>query len=425
MDETLTRPIGPLPEPLAPGWTVRVLESPDRAQVDREWPLEGPLVLGRRGGAGLDLPLADPGLSRQHLRLEPRRGSAAVTLSDLGSKNGTFLEGQRVTVGKVAAGAWIRAGESLLWVGPSGGPAEPGRGVGQSAAWTQVVRLLDRVATSELSVLLLGPTGVGKEVLARRLHEKSGRTGAFEAINCAAIPESLAESLLFGHAAGAFTGAARAREGVFVAADRGTLFLDEVGELPLPLQAKLLRAVETGQVRVVGGRDQQVRVRLVAATCVDLAKAKDEGRFRPDFYARLAGLELAVPALSERREDILTLGRALLAEAGFSGGWTTDFAEALLRRPWPGNVRELRAALQRAALLSGEPTLGAAAVAFLGAPAEPPAGEGAAPSIEVLRALLAEHGGRVSAVAAALDKDRKQVYRWMRRYGLDPEAHRG
>ncbi|TRW14083.1 sigma-54-dependent Fis family transcriptional regulator [Glacieibacterium frigidum] len=230
--------------------------------------------------------------------------------------------------------------------------------IGTSAVMRDVRDRIDRVASSAATVLLTGPSGSGKDVVARLLHQRGTRAAApFIAVNCGAVPAELIESEIFGHEAGAFTGAARARCGRFEAADTGTLFLDEVGDMPAAMQVKLLRVLETRVVERVGGMiGVAVDVRLVAATNLDLDAAIAAGRFREDLFYRLAVVEIRMPALSERRDDI-----PLLIEHFAAGG--VGFTRAALRRlaemPWRGNVRELRNLVERAVALHGTETLDA------------------------------------------------------------------
>jgi two-component system, NtrC family, response regulator AtoC len=222
---------------------------------------------------------------------------------------------------------------------------------------------LGRAAPASISVLLLGETGVGKEVLAREVHRLSGRHGEFVAVNCAALSESLLESELFGHERGAFTGAVQARAGLFEAAHGGTLFLDEVGELSPSTQVKLLRALEEKKVVRVGGRTERtLDVRFVAATNRDLEGAIAEGEFRQDLFYRLNGLTLQVPPLRDRPTDILALAESFLRAAGAPGGQQTELGQgakdALLCYRFPGNIRELRNVIERAVLLSGGGVIG-------------------------------------------------------------------
>jgi two-component system response regulator FlrC len=233
-----------------------------------------------------------------------------------------------------------------------------------------LLTLAERIAASDIPVLLEGPTGTGKEVLARFVHRLSARAnGPFVAVNCAAMPEAMLEALLFGHKKGAFTGAAEAGEGLFRAADGGTLLLDEIGELPLPLQAKLLRALQEGEVLPLGAtKPVRIEVRVVAATNRTLAEEAAAGRFREDLLYRLNVFPLRLPALRDRPGDIAPLAFALLLRhaaasagigAGGQPGWIADEALTMLEaHPWPGNVRELENVIRRALLLGGgTPTL--------------------------------------------------------------------
>lgn len=224
----------------------------------------------------------------------------------------------------------------------------------ESAAMRRVVETVAVVAPSNAPVLILGPSGAGKEVIAQLIHQWSPRAGGpLVTTNCAGLPESLIESELFGHAKGAFTGAGEARQGFFRAAHGGTLFLDEIGELPLHLQPKLLRALESGQITPVGSdKPIEVDTRLIAATNRDLGEAVQNGRFRDDLYYRINVVELVVPPLGDRYDDILPLARRFASE--FSGSpirLSPQATQCLLACRWPGNVRELRNAIQRACLL--------------------------------------------------------------------------
>jgi transcriptional regulator with GAF, ATPase, and Fis domain len=270
----------------------------------------------------------------------------------------------------------LEEGRRLL-VEDAGGGAEAARrlSASRSAAMRALVEQARRLATADLPVLIQGETGVGKELLAHALHAWSPRAGGtFLAVNCAALPEQLAESELFGHVKGAFSGAVRDRPGRFVAASGGTLFLDEVGELPLALQAKLLRVLQDGAVTPVGAdRPVPVDVRIVSASHVDLSHAVQEGCFREDLYYRLAVVPLHMPPLRERPEDVEDIAQGLLeglARAG-RGPWTlpADTLDALVAHRWPGNVRELRNAVERASVLTPSGPLSPADLGLSAAPA--------------------------------------------------------
>jgi Nif-specific regulatory protein len=261
------------------------------------------------------------------------------------------------------------------------------RGVaGASARWRAVLDVVARVAPSRATVLLRGESGTGKEVIARALHDHGPRAERpFVAVSCAALPEALLESELFGHEKGAFTGAAQARPGRFELADGGTLFLDEVGELPVAAQVKLLRAIQERQFERVGGRRTvTVDVRLVAATNRDLEEAVRRGEFRLDLYHRLQVVEIELPPLRERREDVPLLVQQFLAELGEEHGRQLELApdglEALLAHDWPGNVRQLRNVVERLLAVHGEGPVRARDLAWLrGAGGGPTTTTGAVP----------------------------------------------
>ena len=322
--------------------------------------------------------------------------------------------------------------------------------VGDGEAMQRLRQLIERVAQARSTVLIQGESGTGKELVARAIHDASPRAGRrFVAINCAAIPEGLLESELFGHRRGAFTDASRDKPGLFEEADGGTLFLDEIGELPLVLQAKLLRALQDGQIRRLGATEPTaVDVRLVAATLRDLAEAVRDGRFREDLYYRLNVVPLAIPALRERAEDIPQLARFFaqrhaqrhrLGEVELSDA----AAAALSRMPWPGNVRELENTLERAVVLAEGPVPAAGGpriidVAALGTDPDDAAGdvgdvdaagpaEAAGLSIKkasreleqdlIRRALDATQGNRTNAAKLLEISQRALLYK-MKDYGI-------
>ncbi len=242
-----------------------------------------------------------------------------------------------------------------------GGASEGKTLIFASQAMVELVAMAERVAASDATILIEGESGTGKELLARRIHDASPRRDApFVAVNCAAIPRELLESELFGHAKGAFTGAASERKGRFLQADKGTLFLDEIAELPLELQSRLLRVLQEKLLEPVGSeRSYPLNVRVLAATNQELEVRVREGRFRQDLFYRLNVVPLRIPPLRERREDVLSLARHFLAKHSGGREWEIplDSAERLVRMDWPGNVRELENLCQRAALLAEEPVL--------------------------------------------------------------------
>jgi len=287
----------------------------------------------------------------------------------------------------------------------------------------RLLALAVQVARSELPVLVTGPNGAGKEKVAEIVHANSAvRDGPFVALNCGAIPADLVEAELFGAEAGAYTGAQRAREGKFEAADGGTLFLDEIGTLPPAGQVKLLRVLETGRFQRLGGnRERQVRVRVVSATNADLPALIGRGAFREDLFYRLNAVELRLPPLAERTDDILPLARHFLPPDKQLG---EDALHALRAHAWPGNVRELRNTVQRAALLSQGDAI---AAADLGLPA-PAATAGSAdePDRVAIEAALARSNGVVAQAAADLGLSRQALYRRLDRLGMErPGAGRG
>jgi DNA-binding NtrC family response regulator len=285
------------------------------------------------------------------------------------------------------------------------------------AATERVLSLACQVARSELPVLVTGPNGAGKEKIAEILHANSNaKSGPFVALNCGALPGELIEAELFGSEAGAYTGAQRAREGKFEAADGGTLFLDEIGTLPPAGQVKLLRVLETGCFQRLGGnRERHVKVRIVSATNADLRALIRSGQFREDLFYRLNAIELALPPLADRPDDILPLARHFLPPGK---QLAADAMRALLAYRWPGNVRELRNTMQRAALLAPTATLGAD---DLGLPVLPTlaATNTDEPDRTAIEAALKRSGGVLAQAAAELGLSRQALYRRLDRLGLD------
>jgi DNA-binding NtrC family response regulator len=304
--------------------------------------------------------------------------------------------------------------------------------VGAHGSMQDVFRIVHKVAASTATVLIYGESGTGKELIARALHHQSDRRDRpFYAVNIAALPESILEAELFGHEKGAFTGAVRERRGTFEQADGGTLFLDEIGDMPLTMQVKLLRVIqERSIVRVGGERAIPVAIRLVCATHRDLLARVADGRFREDLYYRIHVVQLHIPPLRERREDILWLADRILRElADGRPPRRLDAAaeQALLAADWPGNVRELRHCLERACILDGSPVLGAASLAGRvhkeggNAPPLSLADHVAQSERRHIAETLSAAGGRIGEAAARLGISRKTLWEKMRRHGLSAE----
>jgi two-component system, NtrC family, response regulator GlrR len=331
----------------------------------REKELLERIVVGTAPSA--DVVLTDRAVSRLHAELDPR--DDGLWVRDLGSRNGTFLEGIRVGAACIPNGTKLQLGRTEIAIRYAEQPspvelwpsAQFGALVGASVAMRELFAKLSRVAQSSASVLIEGETGTGKELAAKAIHDASPRaSGPFIVIDCAALPENLLEAELFGHAKGAFTGALAARPGAIEEADGGTVFLDEIGELPLSMQPKLLRVLESRMVRRIGETPQRaVDVRFISATHRDLRTLANNRAFREDVYFRLAVLPLTIPPLRERPGDIPLLVDHLLSREG--SVISPDLLRDLASRPWFGNVRELRNFLERATTLGAPEALALAA----------------------------------------------------------------
>lgn len=358
---------------------LEVVAGPDAGQ--RVTSERDELLVGT--SVGNDLVLRDPTVSRQHLMITamPR----GFVLSDLGSSNGTTLGGFRVERAFLKAGATIGVGHSSLRFetdteclrSPLAAGDRFGRMLGQSSALRRIFALVPKLACSDATILIEGETGCGKSLLAEAIHGESARCGRpFVVVDCGAIAPTLIESELFGHERGAFTGAVSSRLGAFEAAQGGTLLLDEIGELPLDLQPKLLRALEDKVIKRVGGRDSiRLDLRVMAATNRDLKMEVNRGSFRADLFYRLHVISIRIPALRERPEDVGLYMQHFFEQMAKPGDAppSAELIAAFTRRSWPGNVRELRGAMERALLIGddqAEPTTAASPPAPHGATLE-------------------------------------------------------
>ena len=429
-----------------------VTDGPDKGKelvIERERITVGRSVI-------CDLPLADKAVSGTHFEIvNTERG---VLLRDLDSTNGTFCGDLRLREVWVKPGTSVRAGQTTLRFEPVQGMVEIDLSteekfhdlIGKSVRMREIFATLEKVAPSDLTVLVRGETGTGKELVARALHRASRRAdGPLVVQDCGAIPKDLIESTLFGHERGSFTGATDRHRGSFEQADGGTIFLDEIGELDISLQPKLLRVLENREIKRVGGDKQlPVNVRVVAATNRDLRQMVNEGTFREDLYYRLSVVQVELPSLRERPEDVQLLVRAFLddfAARRFPGEdvkytVTPDAMARLSAYPWPGNVRELKNTVERAASLADatELTVRDLMPTSQKTPAEVmPGGSSAERFVEedvpfkeakqqvidafessYLKALLDKHGGNVTRSAQAAGLTRYHLRELAKRYGI-------
>lgn len=426
-------------------------------------------TFGRESDNILCIPEA--AVSRYHGRVERRADGSWIF--DNGSTNGILVNGARVTAAKLEAHDVVRIGDTLFRFAPSGiygyGAYRVDGTVVESArpirhgirgcpliGGYQVDHLLDRVekvAKTQLSVIVTGESGTGKELVARTVHLASERPGPFQAINVAALPANLIESELFGYRKGAFTGAATDKPGLIRAANRGTVFLDEIGDMPLEAQAKLLRVLQERKVLPIGATTPEpVDVRVVCATHRNLEALVAQGSFRGDLFARLREFTAILPPLRERREDIYPLVRHFLAKAGRAeASVTLPYMVGLAHYRWPYNVRELESAVKLSVALSegrqeldlphlpesvreslqghGSQVLQPPPASSPGAvrqppPAERPTRTSGPPTEAALRDMLARHRGNIAAVGRELGKERMQIHRWLKRYGIDVNEYR-
>lgn len=327
-------------------------------------PESGQVVIGR--SRTCDVRIDDESISRQHAMIYM---GESLAIEDLGGVNGTIVGGKKLAGRQarfsLAVGDLIQVGVARLLVEEVATStsatdvevSETGSRILVEPVMRSLAAMTERIAKSDLGVLLLGETGVGKDVFARAIHTASGRSGQYLPINCAALSDSLLESELFGHERGAFTSAAAAKAGLLETADEGTVLLDEIGDMPLPMQAKLLRVIEDQQIRRVGSvTSRQLNVRFVAATNRDLQSDVDRGTFRRDLYFRLSGVTLVIPPLRERRSEIAPLARSFVERSARQAQrpipeLAADTIRALVEYTWPGNIRELRNVVERAVAL--------------------------------------------------------------------------
>jgi transcriptional regulator with GAF, ATPase, and Fis domain len=376
---------------------------------------------------GNDLRLTDPAVSRHHCAL--RAGERGLELRDLGSRNGTFVDGVEVVTAFVRSGVHVKIGHTAFELRildqeleqPLAAADRLGPLLGASPAMRRLYPLIEQCGKSAATVLVTGETGTGKELIAEAIHAASARRqAAFVVIDCSALSHDLAESELFGHERGAFTGAETTRIGAFETADGGTIFLDEIGELPLSLQPLLLRVLENRTIRRVGSNEQRsVDVRVIAASHRDLRGEVNEKRFRADLFYRLNVVKIAVPPLRDRAGDVVLLA------THFWRGFRSDepppgLLDHLAAHSWPGNVRELRNAVERAALLGWTPDRAAARETLTYQQAKERAlWEWERTWVEE---LLASHGGNLSRAARAAKMGRSNLREIARRHAVVTRA---
>ncbi|MDQ3334815.1 MAG: sigma 54-interacting transcriptional regulator [Myxococcota bacterium] len=411
---------------------------------------------------GNDVQLSDSKVSGLHceIRLDDR----GYRLRDLDSTNGTYVSQLRINDVYIQPGAQIALGSTRLKFDPLGDSIEIelsdtdrfGSMIGRSVKMREMFARLEKLARSDTTVLVTGETGVGKELVAEALHDHSTREkGTFVVLDCGSIPPNLIESELFGHERGAFTGATSSYAGAFERAHGGTVFLDEIGELPLQMQPKLLRVLERKEVRRVGGtKTLEVDLRVIAATNRDLGVEVNRGRFREDLYYRLAVARVHVPPLRERKDDLPLLIEHILATT--PGGETASIAQEtidlMMKHDWPGNVRELRNVIERAVLLSESPdtedslrrtplasSANKSEASITVTPSQTATSAEASMTVPVdvaipfknakqnviseferryISRLLAQHDGNISAAARAAGIDRMSIHKMLHRLGL-------
>jgi transcriptional regulator with PAS, ATPase and Fis domain len=434
-----------------------LLYAPHFDELEASYPFfTSEVIVGRDAGCSICIP--DQAVSRNHVRIVAA-GEGRWTLQDLSSRNGTIVNGHYVSEHLLEALDEVRVGDAIFKFVDEGATAfvpfriDGSRGKSAPPALPDLVggcqmdaiaRDIVAIAKTELTCMILGETGTGKEVVARALHRISERKGSLQAINCAAIPQNLLESELFGYRRGAFSGADRDKPGLIKLADAGTLFLDEIGDMPLDAQAKLLRVLQQKEVFPLGATTaEHVDVRVACATHQNLRERVRDGRFRGDLFARLNEHAVSLPPLRTRKEDIYLLAKTFAARYGRPDvGLTFSFLLALVHYDWPYNVRELESCIKRGLALTGGAPLDAKhlpediaehmkAYGDKKKAREPerksvevPVAKRGAPTEDELRKLLERHEGNVAAVGRELGKERMQVHRWLKKYGISLDAYR-
>ena len=436
------------PEP----WARLAIVYPRGVEARHEIRGKAPVQFGRNPAEETGRRVVHRTVSRAHLEIRWDGPARSYVARDLGSRNGSWIDGVKADERPIPLrdGTVVRIGDVLgtfeVIVGAlaDGDDVDRAAVPGDATLIGQLRASISRAAPDPSPVLVIGETGVGKELIAAEIHRLSGRKAPMLSLNCAELSPTVIESQLFGHEKGAFTGAAGAAQGLFRAASGGTLFLDEIGELPLDLQPKLLRVIQTGEVLAVGGtKKTKVDVRIVAATNRVLANEVNEGRFRRDLYARLSLNELHVPPVRRRRSDIMSwidvLHRAWLSARGREQPpfeFQPDAAEVLVRHAWAENLRGIDRLVHTLAQAESTDPIGTASLpqwlavdatstgepatstapATASAPAPPK--RQPIPKKEELLAVLNEHNWVIRAVATHFGRDRRQVYRWMDNYGI-------
>ncbi|MDX2055645.1 MAG: sigma 54-interacting transcriptional regulator [Polyangiaceae bacterium] len=420
------------PTPASKAFRLKVVDGPDKGlEIRLDGSQASRILVGQ--GPACDIRLTDPMVSRRHVALEPT--GQRVRIVDLGSKNGTFVGELPILDAFLQGGELVRVGSTLFRLEAEGAASAPrlsqamgfGRVLGASTEMRRLYPLCERLAASSVPVIIEGETGTGKELLAEAIHEQGPRAAApFLVFDCTAVPVNLIETELFGHERGAFTGAVSSRRGVLEQAHGGTLLIDEIGDLDLSLQPKLLRAMERGEFRPIGGeRVVKVDVRIIAATRRDLDREVQSGRFRDDLFHRLAVARIELPPLNRRRGDIAVLVQHFCEELG---GDPALISQSLIARweelPWPGNIRELRNTVARHLALgelaslelmerasgdedappSSSPADGAALARVLDEALELPLGDARQRVVEqferaYVRRMMSKHGGNVTRAA--------------------------